>query len=188
MKINRSSASLLVLFLAALLSSFSANAQGIKNWYNGYSPEEREAKLGVANEKIARGELPEAAGPCMLCNDPDTPVEYHSEDYSTPYVWGPPGVYTLCKSCHRFRIHTRFRFPDVWDAYLAHVRRGGYASDLKDPEIAAEFKAYRLAIKRGEPAELKQLRPYAPTPGSEWFAHLRMDKESLTDPAARPRP
>lgn len=187
MKINHLPGSLFAIFIAALISSSTAEGQVIKNWYNGYSPEERDAKLKVANEKLASGELPEASGPCMLCNDPDVPVEYHSEDYGQPFVWGPPGVYTLCKSCHRFRIHTRFRHPDVWQAYLAHVRRGGYARDLRDPAIAAEFKAYRLAIKRGEPAELNPLRPYAPTPGAEWFANLRLDKESLTDPAARLR-
>lgn len=157
------------------------------NWYNGFSPQERGAKFKVCNQLIARGELEDASGPCMLCGDPNVKVELHSEDYGEPFLWTPPAVYTLCYSCHRFRIHTRFRFPDAWNAFLAHVRRGGYASDLKDPEIAKEFRDYKNALKRGEEFELKELRPYTAEPGTEWFAHLRMDVESLTDPTARPR-
>ncbi len=159
-----------------------------KNYYNGYSPEERRDKFVALKAGIAAGEIPAPAGPCMLCGDPDVPVEYHSEDYSVPYLYTPPAMYSLCKSCHRFRLHARFRNPRAWENYLAHVRRGGYARDLRDPEIQAEYRAYAVARKRGEPGTLRTFRPYTGHIGEEWFAHLRMDTESLTDPAARPRP
>ncbi|MBW7907352.1 MAG: hypothetical protein H3C50_00295 [Kiritimatiellae bacterium] len=179
-----------VRFLALIcfaLSLISASAQ-IRNWYNGYSPEERNKKLALANQKLAAGELPEATGPCMLCGDPDALVEYHSEDYGEPFLWEPPAVYSLCQTCHRFKLHGRFARPEDWETYLAHIRRGGYARDLKEADVAAELMAYRKALQRGSsPAPLKTLRPYKGIVGEEWFARLRMDKESLTDPTARPR-
>ena len=151
-----------------------------KGWYNGYSHQERSKKMG---------DHPPATGPCMLCGDPDVPVEYHSEDYSDPYDCRPPATYSLCRHCHRDKLHKRFNRPaSAWLTFIAHIRRGGYASDLKEPEIKKELEAYRIAIERGEPFVLAQLRPYSGDVGSEWFANLRMDQESLTDPTARPRP
>jgi hypothetical protein len=157
-------------------------------WYNGYSPKEREAKFKVLKRKIAVGEIAPASGPCALCGDPEVQVEYHSEDYSEPYLWEPPAVLTLCEECHRRKLHQRFRRPAVWQVFLAHVRRGGYARELGDPRIKKELRKARVALERGERVALDQLRPYDRISGSEWFATLRMDAESLTDPKARPRP
>ena len=50
------------------------------------------------------------------------------------------------------------------------------------------MKACRVAIERGEQTALRELRPYKRKIGKEWFANLRMDPESLSDPSARPRP
>jgi hypothetical protein len=158
-----------------------------KGWYNGYSPEERDAKLNALKRRIARGEVAQASGPCALCGDPDVPVEYHSEDYATEYRWNPPAMYPLCRHCHRDKLHKRFRRPSFWHAFLAHVRRGGYARDLKDPTIKREIQAYAAAIQRGEAPALRALRPYVRTAGGEWFSNLRMDPESLVDRSARPR-
>ena len=97
------------------------------NWYNGYSPQEREIKFRVLKRLIDRGELPSASGPCMLCGDPDVPVEYHSEDYGEPFLWEPPAMRSLCRHCHRDKLHKRFSRHSAWEAYLMHVRRGGYA-------------------------------------------------------------
>lgn len=157
------------------------------NWYNGYSPEERAKKFELIKVMIKEGKLPEANGPCMICNDTESPVEYHDEDYGEPYIWGPPAMYTLCKTCHRFKLHGRFRYPSTWKAYVAHVRRGGYARDLKDPKINAQVKGAAIAIRNDKPFELSGLRPYPKEAGKEWFANLRMDEASKTDPAARPR-
>lgn len=161
----------------------------VKTWYNGYSPEERSEKFHAFPESKKQGLVPPRAKACMICNDPGVPLDLHSEDYSKPYLYDPPAVYALCKSCHRSRLHTRFRSPQAWEAFLAHVRRGGYARDLREnPEVAAEMKAFSAAQKKGEALELKQLRHYPHEIGTEWFTAVRMDKESLTDPAARPRP
>jgi len=44
-------------------------------------------------------------------------------------------------------------------AFLAHVRRGGYAADLKDPAIKKQLDGYRAAMRVGnEPPILPILR------------------------------
>ena len=107
-------------------------ASGI-GWYNGYSPKERLAKLKVMDRLIANGELAAASGPCDLCGATGVSVEYHDEDYGLPYRWGKPAQYSLCRYCHRHKIHSRFTKPSSWLAYLAYVRRGGHSTHLKDP-------------------------------------------------------
>lgn len=175
----------LAILLASMFTTSTACALG---WYNGFSPAERNAKMLVCNEKIASGEVADASGPCMLCGAPDIEVELHSEDYGQPYLWTYPAVLTLCKTCHRFKLHGRFNRPEDWYTYVAHIRRGGHSPDIRDPEISKELRAYREALKKGqEPQELRVLRPYAAEPGTEWFSNLRMDAESKTDPSARPR-
>ena len=158
------------------------------SWYNGYSPEERNEKFKVLKRLLKTGAVGAALGPCALCGDPEVPVEYHSEDYAAPFLWNPPAMYALCRNCHRDKLHKRFGSLSSWNAFLAHVRRGGYARELvKDPNIKAEVQAYRAAIEQGQHGSLRPLRRYAATVGQEWFAHLRMDLGSLTDSTARPR-
>ena len=156
-------------------------------WYNGFSPQQRAEHIKAVGELMASGELAPAAGRCDICGDPDTPVEYHCEDYGKPYKWNPPATYTLCRHCHRHQLHARFQRPELCATYLAHVRRGGYGRDLKNAVIKLEFQSYRRSVARGETVSLRQLRPYAGTPGTEWFTLLRMDVASLRDLAVRPR-
>lgn len=155
------------------------------NWYNGYSPIERDNKFKVLKKLIAAGTLPPASGPCALCSDPDIPVEYHSEDYGEPYLWEPPAMYCLCRSCHRYKLHQRFWQHSLWLSFIAHVRRGGYSRDLKQADIKQEVETYRHAIEQGQIFTLSPLRPYQNIVGLEWFANLRIDAASLTDPASR---
>jgi hypothetical protein len=162
-------------------------------WYNGYPWPERIAKFKELVRLRDCGELGRIKGPCALCGDPDPPFdppfEDHDEDYSKPYLWGPPALFALCGNCHKDKLHKRFARPiESWKAFLAHVRRGGYARELKDPVIKREIAAFKAAMQRGETSSLRQLRPYAGLVGKEWFANLRMDIESLSDPTARPRP
>lgn len=157
-------------------------------WYNGYDGNEREKKFKALKKLVSKGELPPSAGPCMLCRDPHVATEYHDEDYSEPYIWGPPALLSLCRHCHRDKLHKRFWRHSSWFAYIAHIRRGGYASDLKDPIIKKQINACRKAIENNLSFSLPLLRPYTQTIGFEWFANLRLDPESLLDPSARPRP
>ena len=182
-------------FALSSLSRFAAFAakngrSDVGNPYNGYSWKSREDKFKAMKERIATGALAPAAGPCALCGDPDPKLEfeYHDEDYSLPYKWTEPAAYVICRDCHIYRLHQRFARPIAWQAFLAHVRRGGYASDLKDPKIKSEVDACNKAFKNGQAFELRKLRHYSKNIGKEWFARLRLDRESLSDPKARPRP
>ena len=58
---------------------------------------------------------------------------------------------------------------------------------LKDKSVLKELKNYEKAVKAGIKFKLGVLRSYTPKIGNEWFAKVRMDIESLTDPKARPR-
>ena len=159
----------------------------VKSWYNGYSPQERDEKYKVLMSLISKGKLSNAKGPCDLCNDPSVDCEYHDEDYGKPYIWTKPALLSLCRHCHRYKLHKRFNNKTNWFVYLAHIRRGGYAKDLKEKEIKKELKAYAKAIYINDDFQLTQLRPYNHKIGDEWFANIRMDIESLEDPQARPR-
>jgi len=159
----------------------------VNSWYNGYSPKERDAKYKEMKHLISKGFLSTPKAPCDLCNDPNSPVEYHDEDYGLPYIWTKPALLCLCRHCHRYKLHKRFKNQNNWNIFIAHIRRGGYASDLKNKEVIKELKFYKLALEKGENAALKTLRNYEQIIGKEWFSNLRMDIKSLDDPKARPR-
>jgi hypothetical protein len=153
-------------------------------YYNGYSPRERDQKLRAMYRQFPNRSHPYYQGPCDLYGDPDSPVEPHTEDYSMPYLWERPAEYAVCKTCHR-RIHSRFRSPRSWEAYKRHVRRGGYGADLKYSGRANEVTRLARALEHGESVDLETLRQ-APTSGSWWEA-LNCDPKTLTGPASRPR-
>ena len=116
------------------------------------------------------------------------PVEYHGEDYSLPYCWTAAATYLLCLICHRHKLRRRFSASDEWRAFLAHVRRGGYARDLRDPVIKRELKWYDAAAKRGGSQELRSLRPYLKTTADEWFSALSLDLAAMSWSTRRHRP
>jgi hypothetical protein len=157
-------------------------------WYNGYDWNARTRKLKEQKKRMAVGDLPVPTGPCELCGDPDAMVEYHDEDYSRPYLWASPAAFVVCRHCHVHKLHKRFAHRARWQAFLAHVRRGGYASELKDPVVAKELASYQAAVASGRQTALRTLRPYRATAGQEWFAKLTTDPASLTDTRVRPRP
>ena len=159
----------------------------VNSWYNGYSPRERDAKYKELQKLIRLGQLSSPKGPCDLCGDPEVAVEHHDEDYGLPYLWTKPALLCLCRHCHRYKLHKRFNNPRNWHTFLAHIRRGGYARDLKDKSVLKELKDYEKASKEGIEFKLGALRSYTAQIGEEWFAKVRMDIESLTDPKARPR-
>jgi hypothetical protein len=160
----------------------------VKNWYNGYSPKERDAKYKALKKLIKSGKLCSAIGPCDLCNDPEVNVEYHDEDYGLPYLWNKPALLCLCRTCHRSKLHKRFKNPIGWYAFIAHIRRGGYAKDLKIKSIRKEYDVYKKNLSGPTPPiPLEIIRPYKHKIGSEWFANIRMDIDSLSDPDARLR-
>lgn len=152
----------------------------MSNSYNGFSWPERMAKFDEMKRRIASGELAPPSGPCRLCGDPSGPgtgvrFEYHDEDYGLVYSWSEPAAYAVCRDCHIYRIHQRTSRPESWFAFLAHVRRGGYARETREPAIRAELDQYRKDLRHGRTPKLRMLRPYVDAPGSEWFAKLSMN-------------
>src|SRR5688572_15533070 len=156
-------------------------------WYNGYSDKERSAKGRARGKLLASGAVPKSRGACMLCGDPEASLELHSEDYAKPYLWEPPAAYELCRHCHRNKLHKRFQSPSMWKAFLAHVRRGGYARDLKDWKVRAEVKAAERDIANGKSPALSPLRKrVVPIPDS-WADNLTLDPKSRESVTHQPR-
>jgi hypothetical protein len=154
--------------------------------YNGYTPTERMKKARAAFDAMVDGAVGEPWPPCTLCGDPEVTCYSHSEDYSEPYRWHPPAMYSICGPCHA-RLHKRFSRPDRWEAFKAHVRRGGYASDLKNPTLAKELASYVKAKAGGRATVLRPMRPYSKGRGKEWWDRLSTDSRTLRAPSARPR-
>lgn len=150
--------------------------------YNGFSGRERAANGAALLKAIRAGLVPPASAPCSLCGDASAKVEYHSENYAKPYSWTTPAAYVVCIACHRNKLHKRFSDPVKWEAYKEHIRRGGYASDLKQPEVAREFDACVAARRAGNAVELRPLRPYSHEYGSQWWEKLE------SNPPAKPEP
>lgn len=162
------------------------------NPYNGYSWEQREDILR-AEKRLARNDpllaYQQSKGPCEICGDPGPHAQWHSEDYSRPYLFSPPAAFILCNVCHQ-RLHKRF--PDKngkssdWKVFLAHVRSGGYGR-----EFTAYPRQVRLAwqaqIDAGETITLHCERRRELT-GQEWWQTLSLDTESLEAPWAHQRP
>lgn len=147
-------------------------------WYNGYPQKQRDAKYKVLVQALRDGSLTPYSGPCMLCGDPEVPVEPHSEDYSSPFLWDPPGMFWLCTHCHKNKLHGRFRNPSLWKAFLAHVRRGGYAREWLEPTLQREIRVFRAALQRIETAHLATIRHRDIQ--DAWWEKLSTERQTLT--------
>ena len=146
-------------------------------YYNGYSPAERSRRNRELRRQ--RGSRPRGSvkGPCEICGDPQPPFDTHAEDCSWPYK---PSGRVMCHVCHRRKLHGRFAHPLNWQAYCAHVRRGGYGRDLSNPEVKAELKKYQAALSNGEkPRPLEALRGRNKRRDG-WWAKLTCDREILS--------
>ncbi|MDQ1454096.1 MAG: hypothetical protein QOK38_3962 [Acidobacteriaceae bacterium] len=148
------------------------------DWYNGYSPKEREAMGRAPAPSIAK------SPPCSMCSDPSPlKMQTHAEDYSKPYRWVPPAAYPVCTRCHS-RLHSRFEAPARWNAYLKFLRRGWYGREVSSDDLN------RLA-RLGDAFELRDPPHDMPTRTDAtawWWESLTMDKSSLFSSDARPRP
>lgn len=72
-------------------------------------------------------------------------------------------------------LHKRFAAPGRWRAFLAHVRRGGYARDLQESETRREFSAFKKAKASGKEFELRILRSDRAFKSKEWWEQLTLD-------------
>ena len=127
------------------------------NSYNGYTSQERSKKLAALHRRYPNNTHPYYQPPCHLCGDPSAKVQPHSEDYSEPFRWERPAIYAVCSHCHS-RLHSRFKAPASWLAYKVHLRRGGFGSDLKTPNISRELTSLLRSIEAGHPIALPMVR------------------------------
>jgi hypothetical protein len=152
------------------------------DWYNGYSPNERNAMGRQVVPPIAK------KPPCAMCGDPSPPkMQTHAEDYSTPYRWLPPATYPLCLRCHsrlHSRLHSRFDALPRWKSFLEFLRRGWYAQEVPSEELRRQMRLGDAYPWR----ELPHDPPVRIDPNAWWWESLTTDKASLRSPAARPRP
>lgn len=147
------------------------------DWYNGYSPAEREAmgRAGLRGEAHASATSP----PCAVCQDPKpTTIQTHAEDYSRPYAWLPPACYPICRPCHS-RLHLRFRNPDRWKTYRDFVRGGWYGREVTSALLSQ-------ALRQGVVPACPDFARIRQTTGEVyWWDRLTLDPTSLRDPWMR---
>lgn len=89
------------------------------NSYNGFTPYQRMQGDRVVKEAIAAGAW-DFIRICQLCGLREEDGAYiwvHQEDYSRPLEDARP----ICVECH-MRLHMRFRFPNMWQAYCLKLR------------------------------------------------------------------
>jgi len=160
------------------------------NWYNGYSWQQREALLKEKHRLEKRGDTERLSyfaseHPCEICLEPGQ-KQFHSEDYSTPYLLRPPATFAVCRACHS-RLHKRFDAPLDWQLYVQHVSNGGYGREYTALYNQAIRKHWTSQLAGGLTPTLRDIRPRTLN-GKEWWQHLSLDRESLHASWARPRP
>ena len=96
-------------------------------------------------------------------------------------------MYWLCRHCHREKLHKRFAPTHAWRALLLHVRRGGYARELKTTENKRELGEATKAIAASKTPTLRVIRSRK-LDGEQWWEQLTLDPESRDSAQARPRP
>lgn len=85
------------------------------NSYNGFSGSQRLKALKWFREQQAKGFRPLKPNSCDICTQTQGVLEYHSEDYSSPFG-DNIGQFGLCYMCHMM-IHCRYKNEHVWNIY-----------------------------------------------------------------------
>ena len=120
------------------------------SWYNGYSPEERNEKFKVLKRLLKAGDVAAATGPCAR-----TAIRRsRSSITQKPMASHSSGIHRRCTHYVETVIVTSCTSdsgPVVLNAFVAHVRRGGYAREIvKLPSIMPRFEriGWRLNADR----------------------------------------
>lgn len=155
--------------------------------YNGYDAKWRNRILRAYHRGEAGRDFTFAGKSCGLCGDPDRkPTEWHSEDYSEPFLFVPPATYAMCSACHG-RLHKRFDQPaGHWRLFCQHVLAGGYGNEFTKLYSHAKREELSARLMAGEKLTLPTLRQR--TDGDDWWLGLSLDPETRIAAWARPRP
>jgi len=155
--------------------------------YNGYDSRWRNRILRAYHRGEAGPDFTLVGKVCALCGDPDRKAtEWHSEDYSEPFLFEPPATYPMCSSCHG-RLHKRFDQPvEHWQLFRLHVLGGGYGREFTKLYSKGERDRLAAGLATGEQIALPTIRPRLST--DDWWLDLSLDPESREAAWARPRP
>jgi hypothetical protein len=116
------------------------------NAYNGFSSSQRMAALRWLNAEYAAGRRVRPSS-CDACGQKRGLFEAHSEDYSGPPYGDNIGAFGLCYRCHMM-IHTRFKAPDAWEAYIVTLERGGMY-----PPTGRSWATIQAMLRQVQPSE-----------------------------------
>ena len=118
-----------------------------RTWYNGWSPEERQATVPIQRAAFRLGVISRPAS-CSICgfDQPQSPGStiLHLENYASPL-----NGYGCCHRCHQ-AIHGRFVRPQRWLRLLDRVCHQGWGRMLSlDP--ASQWLPFKLSYPLGLP-------------------------------------
>jgi hypothetical protein len=92
------------------------------DWYNGFSPKEREASGKHLHRMVAAGKWSPSPSECVACGRTDGLLQRHREDYTAPFSEKDDTIH-LCRRCHGW-VHARLAKPEKWNSYRKEVREG----------------------------------------------------------------
>jgi hypothetical protein len=144
------------------------------SWYNGFSPQLREASFAWLKAEIVAGRVPPPSA-CQACGETEGHLDYHTEDYSRPFG---PRIYQhqLCYRCH-MALHARFRAPRLWAAYLDRLESGAIFRPLTSRREIGQVWVPGWVDR---PAAIGE-----PRPRLEFFRSLSLEKAAPRPKAAQ---
>ena len=138
-------------------------------WYNGWSPDERQAATPIQKAALAAGTL-ERPRICSICQCPgnrdwraEDAVWFHNEDYAAPLK-----VYALCRRCHRL-LHQRFRLLRRQLAQVPVRHRVPLQQLLDLRRQRPKVVAFVLLVERNQPREEDHRRVVGSPVAAGWL-------------------
>jgi hypothetical protein len=92
------------------------------DWYNGFSPAERDRSGRHSLKMSANGTWPRHPERCVACGRTDGLIQRHVEDYGAILTDRDNSIH-LCRRCHAW-VHARLTKPEKWNEYRKAVREG----------------------------------------------------------------
>ena len=118
-----------------------------RTWYNGWSPEQRQATIPVQRTAFRQG-LIQRPTTCSVCgfDKPQSPgsITLHLENYSVALTG-----YGCCAKCHS-AIHARFVRPGRWLRLLDRVGHAGWATYLT-LDAKSQWRPFEVSYPQGLP-------------------------------------
>lgn len=151
------------------------------DYYNGFTPKERNASIPHQAKMIREGKWPKQPSECAACGRTEGKITRHAEDYFQPFpkddAWFP-----ICPQCH-YWIHNRQNKPSGWDAYRKEIREGWRYTGGKNSKkvfrgiparfLLDEINDGKLCPDGRVPGNSKAATPIDSEAEKKWRAHQR---------------